>query len=251
MIVRVVFALAMGSVCGSFAAALADRAPRGESILSGRSRCRGCGRAILLRDLVPIASWMVLRGRCRWCNSWFGSSSLLVEILTAAVFAGCAIVIENPFAVVAYWILSTGLMSLSVIDIFTMRLPRRIIHTTGALGATALAMASVVTEQPERMVTAVVGAAAALVAMMFLYLVSKGRLGDGDVRLSPLLGLFLGWKDLAAVHAGFLVSFVLGSVVGLGLIVLARSHWSRAIPFGPFLATGTMLVVLFDIDLLG
>lgn len=247
---RIVVALILGATCGSFAAAVADRVPRGESISAGRSRCRGCGRHLGVRDLVPVFSWLVLGGRCRWCSTSIGSTTLVAEVSTAALFAVCAVRIESATALVAHWILCTGLMALSVIDMFTLRLPRRIIHVTAALGASALVVASMVAGEPERMMTAAVGALMALGAMALLYAASRGKLGDGDVRLSPLLGLFLGWKSLSAVHSGFLLSFVLGAVVGLGFLCATRSDRSRAIPFGPFLAAGTMLALLFDIDVI-
>jgi len=250
MIIRVVLATVLGAMCGSFAAAVADRVPRGESVVSGRSRCRGCARTIAARDLVPIVSWFALRGRCRRCGASIGSTSFIIEVLSTLVFIGCALRIESPMVLLAHWILVTGLMSLSVIDMFTLRLPRRIVHTTGMLGAPVLIAASVMSSQQERLVTALVGAALAFVTMLIVYFVSRGRLGDGDVRLSPLLGLFLGWKDLTAVHSGFFLAFLLGSIVGLVLMCASRSTRSRTIPFGPFLAVGTMLALLFDIDFL-
>jgi leader peptidase (prepilin peptidase) / N-methyltransferase len=246
----VVMATVLGAMCGSFAAAVADRVPRGESVVSGRSRCRGCAHTIAVHDLVPVVSWLALRGRCRWCGVSIGPTSFVIELLTAVVFVGCALRIERPVALLAHLILVTGLMSLSVIDVFTLRLPRRIVHMTGMLGAPVLFADSVMSGETGRLVAALVGATLAFVTMLIVHLVSRGKLGDGDVRLSPLLGLYLGWKDLSAVHSGFFLAFLLGSIIGLVLICSTRSARSRVIPFGPFLASGTMLALLFDIDFL-
>jgi leader peptidase (prepilin peptidase)/N-methyltransferase len=101
-----------------------------------------------------------------------------------------------------------------------------------------------------RMRTALLGAVCALCAMGILYAASYGRLGDGDVRLSPLLGAFLGWWSLPAAFSGFFLAFLFGSVIGLAMIIVGRSSRSKAIPFGPFLAVGTILTVLLEIDVL-
>lgn len=239
-----------GAVCGSFAALVADRVPRGESIVEGRSACRQCGLSVAVRDLVPILSWLVLRGRCRTCRSPIGWSSLVAELATAFLFVLCAVRIDEPVALVAHWVLCTALVCLSVVDVLTMRLPRRIIHATAMLAVPLLTIASIMDSRPGRMTAAIVGSLAALAAMAFLYVASAGRLGDGDVRLSPLLGLYLGWKEISAVYSGFFLAFVLGSVVGLVVIAVRPAGSTRAIPFGPFLALGTMATVLFDIDFL-
>ena len=250
MILRILTAAILGAVGGSFAAAVADRMPRGESILLGRSRCRSCERQLTILDLVPVVSWTMLRGRCRSCGASFGSTSLLVELLTSGLFVLCALVIENPFALVAHWILCTGLVALAVIDIATLRLPRDIIHATAAIGIPILAVASITGDELFRMRTSIIGALCSLGAMACLYVASSGRLGDGDVRLSPLLGAFLGWWSLSAVFSGFFLAFLLGSVIGSALIVTRRSSRSMAIPFGPFLAAGTILTVVLEIDVL-
>lgn len=199
---------------------------------------------------MPIVSWAMLRGRCRSCGSSIGTTSLSIELLTAVVFVLCALVIENPLALLAHWILYTGLVALTVIDIATLRLPRNIVHATAAIGIPILFVASIAEDELFRMRTSVVGGFCALSAMACLYVASSGRLGDGDVRLSPLLGAFLGWWSLPAVFSGFFLAFLLGSVVGLAMLVSRRSSRSKPIPFGPFLAAGTFLTVVLEIDFL-
>jgi len=79
--------------------------------------------------------------------------------------------------------------------------------------------------------------------MWILYAVSRGGMGDGDVRLSPLLGAYLGWLGLPYVPIGLFLGFLLGSVVGVGAMVIGRAGRKTALPFGPFLAAGTLLTV--------
>ena len=172
---------------------------------------------------------------------------MIVELATAAFFGLCTLRFSDPFSLGAHWVLCTGLMSLSVIDFQTFRLPRRIVHTTFLWGAALLCAASLSTGRIDRMSSALIGASSALGAMALLYIVSRGRLGDGDVRLSALLGMFLGWKDVSAVFTGFLLAFHLGAAAGLLAICTRRKTRSSAIPFGPFLALGTLFALLFDV----
>jgi leader peptidase (prepilin peptidase)/N-methyltransferase len=83
----------------------------------------------------------------------------------------------------------------------------------------------------------------ALAFMALLYVISRGGMGDGDVRLSPLLGMYLGWLGLAHVPVGLFLGFLIGSVVGVGAMVAGRAGRKTALPFGPFLAVGTMIAV--------
>lgn len=248
---RIIASLVMGAIFGSFAAAVADRVPRGQSVLSGRSRCRSCGDPIAARDLIPIVSWLVLRGWCRRCNARIPGTSFVVEILTAVLFAVFAHRFDDTLTLGAHWILVTGSMSLALIDLFTMRLPRRIIHVTAALGAPTLIAAAVITREPNRIGAAVLGALASLTGMWILRVASRRRLGDGDVRLSPLLGWYLGWSDLSAVASGFLLAFVLGAVIGLITMASNKMHRSTAIPFGPFLIVGTIATLVIGVDMVG
>ncbi len=176
--------------------------------------------------------------------------SLSTEVLLAAVFAVCAVRIQDPVEVAAHWILCTGLMALTIIDVRTFRLPRSIVHVTALLGAPILVMASILSGETDRIASALLGSTGALAAMAGLYWVSGGRLGDGDVRLSPVLGLYLGWKELSLVYSGFLLSFLLGAVAGVIYLAVARRPTSSAIPFGPFLAAGTLVTLVFDVNIL-
>lgn len=236
----------VGSIAGSFAAAVADRSLHDQSVVHGRSQCRECHRRIAIRDVVPILSWCRLRGRCRWCHRAIGIESLVAEALGAVLCALVTVRIDRPLVVVSYWILCTGLMALVIIDIRSLRLPRRITYWTAALGIPLMAMEAVRIDQPERISAAVVGGALALLGMGVLYLVSRGSLGDGDVRLSPLLGMYLGWTNTFLLISGFFLAFVLGAMVGVMLMVAGRAGRRSALPFGPFLAIGTVIALLFE-----
>lgn len=141
-------------------------------------------------------------------------------------------------------VLVVALAWLSVIDVRTHRLPRRIIYAAGLLGLPWLVMAAWVSEQPERLGTMVAGAVGALVVFLIIYAAARGAFGDGDVRLAPLLGAYLGFVDTAHVVVGLFLGFALASVTGVGLMLSGRAGRRTALPFGPFMAAGALLTLI-------
>jgi leader peptidase (prepilin peptidase) / N-methyltransferase len=232
-----------GLMIGSFLTVVAERVPRGESVVAPGSRCGSCGLRLGPLDLVPVLSWLFLRGRCRRCRTSIGIEPLVLELATAGLFVAMAAKFGATWDTVAFCVLSAGLVALSWIDLRTRRLPREITYVTAALGAPLLVIAALVGDEPRRVITMVAGAAIALAFMALLYVLSRGGLGDGDVRLSPLLGAYLGWLGLPYVPVGLFLGFLFGSVVGLAAMAVGRAGRKTAIPFGPFLAAGTIVAV--------
>jgi leader peptidase (prepilin peptidase)/N-methyltransferase len=130
-----------------------------------------------------------------------------------------------------------------VIDLHTQRLPREITYTALVLGAIALTVAAVVIDEPERIWMAALGAALALGLMALIYVASNGGMGDGDVRLAPLLGMYLGWINPGIVAPGLFFGFIAGAVVGVAMMAGDSGSRKTAVPFGPFLALGTVIAI--------
>lgn len=244
----VVVAGVAGLVIGSFLTVVVDRVPRGESVVAPGSRCSACGRRLGPVDLVPVVSWLVLRGRCRQCGASIGAEPMLVELATAAVFVTFALAFDRPVTVAAFCVLGAGLVALTWIDLHTKRLPRQITYATMVAGAPLLVLAALAEGEPFRIVTAGFGSVLALAMMGGLYVASRGGLGDGDVRLSPLLGLYLGWLSPGFVPVGLFLGFVFGAVMSVCLLVAGRAGRKTTVPFGPFLALGTVVAVLIGQD---
>ncbi|MGE0000306.1 MAG: A24 family peptidase [Ilumatobacteraceae bacterium] len=239
----IVIAAWMGLLVGSFLTVVTERVPKGESIVAPGSRCGACGLRLGPLDLVPVFSWLVLGGKCRRCRTNIGIEPLVLELGTCALFVAMAVKFDAPWETAAFCALAAGLYALSWIDLRTKRLPREITYVTLAIGAPLLVVAALVRDEPRRIWTMAVGAGIALVFMGGLYVVSRGGLGDGDVRLSPLLGAYLGWLGLGFVPVGLFLGFLFGAVVGVGAIIAGRAGRRSAIPFGPFLAAGTIAAV--------
>ncbi len=234
---------AYGLLIGSFLTVVVDRVPRGASIVSPGSACGNCGLRLGFRDLVPVFSWLALRGRCRRCRTNIGTEPLVLELLTCVLFASFAWKFGLDWALPAFCVLGAGLIALSWIDLRTKRLPREIIYVTAAIGIPLLCLASLVRHEPRRMWMMLLGAAIALGFMALVYVASRGGMGDGDVRLSPLLGAYLGWLNPGLVAVGLFFGFFSGAVVGVAMMATGRAGRKTAVPFGPFLAFGTIIAV--------
>ena len=240
----IVFAVVAGLVIGSFLTVVVDRVPQGDSVVAPPSRCGSCGLRLGPLDLVPVLSWAALRGKCRQCGARIGIEPIVLELATAALFVLMAIRFDDTHAVIpAYWILCATLVAQTWIDLRTQRLPREITYTGMVLGGIALAVAAVVIDEPERIWMAALGALIALGAMWLIYHFSKGGMGDGDVRLAPLLGMFLGWLNPGIVLPGLFFGFIAGAVFGVAMMAFDRAGRRTAVPFGPFLALGTIVAI--------
>ena len=240
----IVFVVVAGLLIGSFLTVVVDRVPNGESVVAPPSRCGSCGLRLGPLDLVPVLSWVALRGRCRQCRTPIGVEPIVVELTTATLFVLMAIRFDDTRAAIpAYCILMAVLVAQTWIDLRTQRLPREITYTGLILGAISLTVAAIVIDEPERIWMMALGAMIALVAMWLIYVLSKGGMGDGDVRLAPLLGLYLGWLNPGIVLPGLFFGFVAGAVVGVAMMAIDRAGRRTAVPFGPFLALGTVVAI--------
>ncbi|MDJ0768643.1 MAG: prepilin peptidase [Ilumatobacter sp.] len=233
----------MGVVIGSFLTVVVDRVPRGGSVMTPPSACGSCGHRLLPADLVPIASWVVLRGKCRHCGTPIGAEPLVIELATAGMFVLFGLKFGADPVLPAFCVLGAALVALVWIDLHEFRLPREITYTAIALSSIIIVIAALVNDEPERIWQSALGAGIALAIMGLIYVVSRGGMGDGDVRLAPLLGLHLGYLNPGIVPVGLFYGFLIGAVVGLAAMAVGSAGRKTALPFGPFLAAGTVMAV--------
>ena len=250
-----------GFVVGVFVNLLVDRVPGKRSLRPPGGGCRRCVPDPTLRPdddaetagaadadaaegpLVGALFWP--GGRCRVCARAPSPRYAVVQVLTAATFGAVGLRLGADWAVPAYLVLFASLLAISVIDLERNIIPNRIVYPTIFLSVPLLAVAAVAEGDLGRLGQALVGAAAAWAALLVIHLVSPAGMGFGDVRLSFVLGLFLGWLDLRLVLIGLFLGFLLGSVLGVLLVLLRLRGRRDHIPFGPFLAAGAALAVFF------
>jgi len=232
-----VLAFVGGLLFGSFLTVVAYRVPRGESVVGGRSHCPHCGAQIAARDNVPVFSWLLLRGRSRCCGEPISPRYPLIELALAALWVAVVAVLWNDQTEVALGLVLTfTLLAITLTDLDLRVIPNKILLVSAVAGV-AIAAIGDPSSLPERAI-----AAAAAGGILFLVVLAYPRgMGLGDVKLTAVMGLYLGRNVAPAV----LVALVVGSVVGLALKTRhGAAARKQAIPFGPFLALGGVIGLL-------
>ena len=234
-----------GTVIGSFLNVVIYRVPAGQSIVRPPSSCPSCGHQITARDNIPVVSWLLLRGKCRNCGTTISARYPLVELLTGAAWVAVALRFGWSWTLPAELALVTGLIALAFIDYDHLKLPRVIVWPLGITVLALLVLAAGVQGTWHRLLIALICAAVEFAVLFAINFASPRALGFGDVRLSPVLGLALGWVGWRYAFWGFLGANLLGAVVGLVLIAAQRAGRRTPIPFGVFLALGAFAAMLY------
>jgi leader peptidase (prepilin peptidase)/N-methyltransferase len=207
--------------------------------------------AIPPRDNVPVLSWLLLRGRCRSCGAPIPVRYPMVEIGCAVLWGVIAYRFHDSWALPAYLVLAAALLALSVIDLEHYLLPNRIVFPVAGAGVVLLGVAAALSGQGDDFLRALLGGFAAFGALGLLHLVSPRGMGMGDVKLAFVLGLYLGWLGWGEVFLGLFLGFFLGAVIGIVLIAAKLRTRKDHVPFGPFLAAGTLIAVIWGPSILG
>lgn len=223
-----------GVVIGSFLNVCIYRIPKQENIVKIRSHCMNCGYQLKWYDLVPLFSYLCLRGRCRCCKQKISVQYPLIELLNGALYCIVFAVYGISVEALLYALLASALITLSVIDFRTYEIPVGINIFILALGL--IRIATDFTHWSDY-------AVGFLVVSGFLYLVhlvTRGRgIGGGDIKLMAVSGLLLGWKQI-------LLAFVMGCIIG-SIIHIARmkiSGQGHMLAFGPYLSIGILISAL-------
>jgi len=226
------FVLVVGLAVGSFANVLIWRVPRRLSV-NGRSRCPACGKTLSPFELVPVASFLLQRGKCRGCDAGIATRYPLVEMTGALLFFLGWWASSGLIAGLLLGLALTLLFALAMIDLETGLIPDALtiaVAATGLLHALLLGGLSI---------------SAPLLGGGFFFVqwaVSRGRfVGSGDIGLGMAIGFVLNaWQDVALA---LMLSYMLGASIAAALLLTGRAHRKSTIPFGPFLAAGTVLAV--------
>jgi len=232
-----------GLLVGSFLNVVIWRVPRGQSVVRPPSHCPTCDARIAARDNVPVFSWLALRGRCRACRARISARYPFVEACTAALFAAMALRFGPHLSLVAYLYLGAVGLALALIDLDVRRLPNALTLPSYVVGAVLLAAVAAVDDAPFSVVRGLVGMAAMYCFYFALVVVKPGAMGWGDVKLSGVLGLYLGFLGWAELVVGAFAAFLLGGLVGIGLLLSGSGGRKTKIPFGPYMVVGALVAV--------
>jgi len=235
----------LGLVVGSFLNVVIHRVPAGLSLWRPGSACPRCSHPVRAYDNVPVVSWLVLRGRCRDCHEPISPRYPAVELATAALFVCVGLQFGRDGYLPAALVLAAGGVALFMIDLDRHRLPFAITGVTAVLTVLALGVDAVAGSTAPRLLPLVsIGIWLAVYAGVWVATSGRG-MGLGDVALSPLLGLALGWLGWGPALVGLLGGFVVGAAVGLLLMASGRAGRRTRVPHGPFMLAGAAVGMFF------
>jgi leader peptidase (prepilin peptidase) / N-methyltransferase len=232
----------LGTVVASFLNVLIDRLPNNESLLSPRSHCASCHHRLTIKDLVPVFSYLCLRGRCRYCQSPISKRLFWVEIGTGALFGYLywhyGFHIDLPI-VLFYCCLFIILM---VVD-----LEHNLILNKVTYPAMVVALIiSVFTPDPG-IVDAAIGGGIGLGLFLLVALISRGGMGWGDVKMAALIGLVTGYP---LIFIALVLAIIFGGLVAIMLLLFKKKGRKEGIPFGPYLSLAAIATLLFGTEML-
>lgn len=230
-----------GIIIGSFLNVLIYRLPLKENIATNRSHCMKCGEKIKWYDLIPLVSYICLRGKCRHCGEKISLQYPLVEGIN-----GCGYVLifaVNGFSLLSilYSLVFSILIVITIIDWRTYEIPPALNYSIGVLGIVR------VIYDIEHLLEYLIGFCAISGFLLLLFAITRGRgIGGGDIKLMAAAGLFLGWKKV-------LLAFALGSILGavIHLILMKVRKKERMLAFGPYLSAGIFIAMLFGNEIIG
>jgi len=247
-----------GMLIGSFLNVVVHRVPAGLSVVTPASRCPDCETPIAPSDNVPVASWVVLKGRCRHCSTPISVVYPLVELGTGVVFAGVALLVLPPIllassagevaasvasALSLLWLAGASI-ALTVIDLRTHRLPNAIVYPTVVVAAAAAALVAFGEGDLEVLARALAGGGILFAFYLILGLLWKGGMGLGDIKLAAAVGVYLGTIGWGALVVGAFAAFVLGGVLSVILLVTKVVSRTSGIPFGPWMLAGAWIGII-------
>jgi len=221
-------------------------------MLAGRSYCPKCKKSISSKDLIPIISYLLLKGKCRHCKKKISKSYPLTELATALIFVISYVNLPQSFTNttnLTYLIIT--LIFFSII-IFTFVYDLKYMEVADSVLLPGIIFAALATIHPltPTIFSALIGATIIFGFFFLQILISKGRwIGGGDLRIAVFMGLMLGWP---LALSGLVISYLIGSIISIFLLIVNRNcKMKTAIPFAPFLSIGTFLTYFYGAAITG
>ncbi len=230
-----------GIVIGSFLNVCILRMPEHKTVVTERSHCMRCGYQLSWYDMVPVFSWLFLRGRCRKCKEPISPQYPIIEAANGLLYIIVFAVQGFTVSGILYCLLSSALLVLSVIDWRTYEIPIAINVFILALG-----VLRVVTDYTNWL-SYLAGLLCVSMLLLLIFWISGGRaIGGGDIKLMAAAGLLLGAKKILL---GFLLGCVVGSVIHL--LRMKIKNADRVLAMGPYLSVGIFIAALFGDAMIG
>ncbi len=243
----------LGASIGSFLNVVIYRLPRGENIVYPASHCPYCGHRLAWYDMIPIFSYLALRGRCRYCGHRIPIRYFWVELLTGlwTVFVFAYFFPNTIGDMIEVLVFGYFSIVLSFIDMEHFILPNKLLLPFAVFEVLWTGFEYLLGWQSVRdLLYRFIGASVLFLFFIILYYLVPGGMGEGDVKLSPIIGWFLGFPKIVP---WFFITFGLGAAFGIGFMVfskLRKGESAHVIPFGPFMLGGAFLAWFFGIPII-
>lgn len=238
-----IFFLLLGMILGSFYNVVGWRLPKGESIIYPPSHCPNCNHQLKILDLIPVFSFILQRGKCRYCKNKIAWYYPVFEFLCGIVFMLCYLVFGITPELLKALTFVSMLIIIMVSDFNYMIIPDEVLLFFGCL----LALEIGIIDGYKVLISSLINGLIAFVVMYLLktlgdFMFKKESMGGGDIKLMFIFGLVLG-APLA------IISIFIGSLVGLPIsLILLSKNSEHIVPFGPYLSIGATIILLLNID---
>lgn len=248
MIYFFVLLFTLGLLIGSFLNVCIYRMPKDESIVSPPSHCGSCNHRLGPRDLVPVLSWVFLKGRCRYCGAAISPRYMLVELLTGGLFVFLGTYYGLSGELFFMLVFAALFVAIFFIDLDHSIIPDELVIAGFINTAAYLGWLHFVEGTPVSLLDHGLGFLIGGGLYLFLAIITRGGMGGGDIKLMAMLGLWLGTGGVLWV---VLLSSNIGAVVSLLLMALKIKSRKDFIPFGPFIVVSALLVMLYQSQMTG
>lgn len=227
-----------GILIGSFLNVCIYRIPRNESIAFPPSHCTTCGNPLKIKDLIPVFSYLSLKGKCRYCREKISLQYPIVELFNAMIHLILFMKFGISLVFAKYALLSSLLIIVFFIDLTHQIIPDGII----LLGLAASIVWLVFHIGDVSWISGIIGFLLGGGLFLLIALVTHGAMGGGDIKLMGMLGLYLGWEHILLIT---FFSFIIGAIVSMLLIFCKLKGRKDYIPFGPFIGIAALLSIFF------
>ena len=242
-IVSIIF----GALVGSFLNVCIFRLPKEESIIWPGSHCPQCNKPIKFYDNIPLISYLLLQGKCRYCKKTISLQYPLVEGITALSSLCLFIKFGPSLSYLFFFAFVAALIVITVIDLYYQIIPDVISLPGIGVGIIASLILPQIAFFNSLIGVLLGGGSLFIVGTLYQWIFKREGMGGGDVKLLAMIGAFLGWK---AVILTILLSSLIGSITGIIIMVLKGKDFKYAIPFGPFLSLGAVMSLFYGEEII-
>jgi len=239
--IEIILIFVLGLIVGSFSNVCIYRIPRNESVIYPASHCPKCRSKIKPIDNIPLLSYILLKGRCRNCKSKISIQYPIVELLTGLTYLIIYLIYGLSVQTLIYIILSSALIIIAFIDLNEQIIPD-VISLPGIVIGLILSFIVPYISFINSVLGALIGGGIILIiAWVGSIIFKKEAMGGGDVKLAAMIGAFLGWRYMVI---SLFLGFFLGALAGIFLILSKIKRKEDMVPFGPFIALGSIITLL-------